>query len=119
MKITRSYLEQIILEEIKRGFAQGTPANDELSKKREVYLEEEVPEEEPEGEAPAEEPEEEAELSQAVDKMVAYLPNIKNKVHYGQLVTAVVKHAANIQGGKLALVSLYKDFLPKVIKSMK
>ena len=118
MKITRSYLEKIVLEEVKLGFAQGTPANDELSKKREVYLEEEVPEEEPEGEAPAAEPEE-AELSQAVDKMVAYLPDIKNKAQYGQLVTTIVKHAANIQGGKLALVSLYKEFLPKVIKSMK
>ena len=115
MKITQKCLKQIIQEEVRRGFGQGTPAKDELSKKREVYLEEEVPEEE----VPTEEPEEEAELSQAIDKMVAYLPNIKNKAQYGQLVTTVVKHAANIQGGKLALVSLYKDFLPKVIKGMK
>ena len=45
MKITQKYLKQIILEEIRRGFGQGVPAKDELSKKREVYLEEEVPEE--------------------------------------------------------------------------
>ena len=110
MKITQKYLKQIIQEEIGRGFGQGAPAKDEFSKKREVYLEEEVPEESED---------EELELSQVVSKMVNYLPDIKSKIHYGQLVTAVIKHAANIQGGKLALISLYKDLLPKIIKSMK
>ena len=40
MKITRSRLKQIIAEEISLGFGQGKPTSDEISKKREVYLEE-------------------------------------------------------------------------------
>ena len=39
MKISKMKLKQIIIEELDRGFGQGTPAKDELSKKREVYLE--------------------------------------------------------------------------------
>jgi len=46
MKITKSRLEQIVKEELEnilseRGFGEGEPAKDELSKKRVVYLEEE------------------------------------------------------------------------------
>ena len=46
-KETKQRVKQIIKEEIKkvlseRGFGEGVPAKDELSKKREVYLEEEV-----------------------------------------------------------------------------
>ena len=45
MKLTKSQLKQIIKEELEkalseRGFGEGEPAKDELSKKREVYLEE-------------------------------------------------------------------------------
>tara|TARA_Y100000310_G_C20649150_1_gene798385 strand:+ start:969 stop:1292 length:324 start_codon:yes stop_codon:yes gene_type:complete len=45
MKITKSQLKQIIKEELEevlneRGFGEGEPAKDELSKKRVVYLEE-------------------------------------------------------------------------------
>ena len=42
MKIARMKLEKMIREEITRGFGQGDPAKDEISKKREVYLEEEA-----------------------------------------------------------------------------
>ena len=42
MKIARMKLKQMIREEITRGFGQGEPAKDKISKKREVYLEEEV-----------------------------------------------------------------------------
>ena len=47
MKITKSQLKQIIKEELEkvlseRGFGEGEPAKDELSKKREVYLEEDA-----------------------------------------------------------------------------
>jgi hypothetical protein len=46
MKLTKSQLKQIIKEELEkalseRGFGEGEPAKDELSKKREVYLEDE------------------------------------------------------------------------------
>ena len=46
MKLTKSQLKQIIKEELgkilsERGFGEGDPAKDELSKKREVYLEDE------------------------------------------------------------------------------
>ena len=46
MKLTKSQLKQIIKEEFEkalseRGFGEGEPAKDELSKKREVYLEDE------------------------------------------------------------------------------
>lgn len=45
MKITKSKLIQIIKEEVRksiseRGFGEGTPPKDEISKKREVALEE-------------------------------------------------------------------------------
>ena len=47
MKVTKKQLEQIIKEEIEkvlseRGFGEGEPAKDELSKKREIYLEEDA-----------------------------------------------------------------------------
>lgn len=47
MKLTELQLKQTIKEALKRsleerGFGEGEPAKDELSKKREVYLEEEV-----------------------------------------------------------------------------
>ena len=50
---TKQKVKQIIKEEIKkvlseRGFGQGVPAKDELSKKREVYLEDEEKELNPE-----------------------------------------------------------------------
>ena len=45
MKLTKSQLKQIIKEELddilERGFGEGEPADDELSKKRVVALEEE------------------------------------------------------------------------------
>ena len=46
MKITKTRLEQIVVEELEdilneRGFGEGEPTKDELSKKRVVYLEEE------------------------------------------------------------------------------
>ena len=45
MKITKSKLKSIILEEVRntlaeRGFGEGEPAKDEISKKREIALEE-------------------------------------------------------------------------------
>jgi len=47
MKLTKQQLKQIIKEELEkalseRGFGEGEPAKDEFSKKKEVYLEEEV-----------------------------------------------------------------------------
>ena len=47
MKITKSQFRKVIKEALRkaineRGFGEGKPAKDELSKKREVYLEEEV-----------------------------------------------------------------------------
>ena len=47
MEITKSQLKQIIKEELEkvlseRGFGEGEPAKDELSKKRKVYLEEDA-----------------------------------------------------------------------------
>ena len=47
MKVTKSRLRQLIKEELKKflhegGFGEGKPAKDALSKKREIYLEEEV-----------------------------------------------------------------------------
>ena len=45
MKLTKSQLKQLIKEELddilERGFGEGKPADDELSKKRVVALEEE------------------------------------------------------------------------------
>ena len=46
MKITKTRLKEIIKEELEailseRGFGEGEPADDELSKKREIYFEEE------------------------------------------------------------------------------
>ena len=39
MKVTKSFLKQLVLEEV-RGFGQGKPGKDNFSKKRVVYMEE-------------------------------------------------------------------------------
>ena len=50
MKVTRSQLRQVLQEEIikllERGFGEGTPPDDEIYKKREVYLEQDPKERE-------------------------------------------------------------------------
>ena len=53
-----------------------------------------------------------------VATLLKLVPKINNANEYQQLVTAVIKHAAEIPRGKTLLAQLYKE-LPAAIKGMK
>ena len=53
-----------------------------------------------------------------VATLLKLVPKINNANEYQQLVTAVIKHAAEIPRGKALLAQLYKE-LPAAIKGMK
>ena len=65
---------------------------------------------------------EELEAAEKMESDVATLlklvPKINNENEYQQLVTAVIRHAAEIPRGKVLLTQLYKE-LPAAIKGMK
>ena len=110
MKITKSYLEQIILEEVKRGFGQGTPVKDEFSKKREVYLEEEVPEEDP-----AAQPEElKTDVTAITKRLGGYIEKIDDAAELQQILTYVIgKFAENPKIGRRVPI-LLKSIISKL-----
>lgn len=90
MKITISYLKQIILEEVKQGFAQGTPVDDEFSKKREVYLEEEAPEEE----AAAPEKDLKTDVTVITKRLGGYIEKIDDITELQQILDFLIGHFA-------------------------
>tara|TARA_Y100000310_G_scaffold280691_1_gene300602 strand:- start:7 stop:351 length:345 start_codon:yes stop_codon:yes gene_type:complete len=106
MKITKSHLEQIILEEVRRGFGQGAPAKDELSKKREVYLEEEVPEE-----GAGEQPESlKTDVEVVTKRLGGYIEKIDDAAELQQILTYVI--------GKFAENPKIGSRVPVVLKSI-
>jgi len=89
MKITRSHLEKIILEEIKRGFGQGVPGKDEFSKKREVYLEEE-------GEIPEQPGDLKTDVEAITKRLGGYIEKIDDAAELQQILTYIIgKFAEN------------------------
>ena len=110
MKITQKYLKQVIQEEIRRGFGQGVPAKDELSKKREVYLEEEVPEEDP-----AAQPEElKTDVTAITKRLGGYIEKIDDAAELQQILTYVIgKFAENPKIGSRVPVFL-KSIISKL-----
>ena len=80
-----------------------------------IRLAEELPAEE---EAPAADPAPDAgaESERDIQKIIAFLPKVNNKVKYEQLVVAVLNHAENVMGSKTILTKLYKS-MPGIVKT--
>ena len=95
MKITKTKLKQLIREVL----SEAPPGEEETAT---------------DTAAPA--PDAGAESERDVQKIIAFLPKVNNKVKYEQLVVAVLNHAENIMGSKTILTKLYKS-MPEIVKT--
>ena len=96
MKLTRTHLKQLILEEMK------------LMKENEQEQEQEQEQGQEQGDQKAD-----------VQRVLQYIAKIDNKIEYGQLLNNILKHAQQVQGAKIAVVTAYRKIIPALIKTLK
>jgi|10_taG_2_1085330.scaffolds.fasta_scaffold152114_2 hypothetical protein len=111
MKITKKQLKRIIKEELEVTLT-NEEAGEMFGEDIQSQLNEGPGEEEAEARTGAAPPGGERD----VQKIIAFLPKINNKVEYEELLIAVTDHAENVMGSGLILKKLYKS-LPALVKA--
>ena len=89
MKLTKSELKNLILEELQ-----------------------EIEQQQQEEEAPADQ-------KTDVQRVLQYIAKIDNKVEYNQLLNGILKHAQQITGAKLIVMNAYRKTIPALVKTLK
>jgi hypothetical protein len=91
MKLTKSYLKQLILEELREVEQQQTQ----------------------------QEPEAAPDQKTDVQRVLQYIAKIDNKVEYKQLLNGILKHAQQVNGAKLVVMDAYRETIPALVKTLK
>ena len=91
MKLTKSYLKQLILEELREIEQQQTQ----------------------------QEPEAAPDQKTDVQRVLQYIAKIDNKAEYSQLLDGILKHAQQVSGTKVAVMNAYRQTIPALVKTLK